>query len=363
MIAEVGKNTLFLCMQCGTCSASCVSKSSFNLRRLVFESFSKNRDFKDPDLWDCTTCHNCQSRCPRGIPLTEMIINSRKEFVEEGFVPPEIRNYLNSIQKFRNPFGQPKHRRVEWASDLDLKILDSSDTEFEWLWFVGCLSSYDARAQEVARKTARIFNEIGLNFAILGNKEGCCGNDALALGEEGLFELLKEENESIFEEYGVKKLITSSPHCYNIFKNYYGIETVSALEIVHRAIKEGTLAFKHDVEARITYHDPCYLGRYNGIYDIPREVLKSIYNIEFVEMRRIRENSFCCGGGSGNFMRESKSRANVSRAREAVQTGADILAVSCPICLNMLEDGVKSINADIEVMDIMEIVHLAMFGE
>ncbi len=361
MIAEGSRNALFLCMQCGTCSASCISKSSFNLRKLVLESFLKGGELRCPDLWDCTTCHNCQSRCPRGIPLTDLIVNSRKEYIEEGAIPPEVRDYLNSIQKFRNPFGQPKYKRIGWASDLDLKILNGK-TEFEWLWFVGCFTSYDPRAQEVAKKTARIFNEIGLNFAVLGNKEGCCGNDALALGEEGLFELLKEENESLFEEYGVKKLVTSSPHCYNTFKNYYEIETFSTLEVIYNAIREGTLKFKYDVEARVTYHDPCYLGRYNGIYDIPREVLKSIYNIDFVEMRRIRENSFCCGGGSANFMREG-GRANVSRAREAVQTGANILAVSCPICLNMLEDGVKSINADIEVMDVIEIVHLAMFGE
>jgi Fe-S oxidoreductase len=292
--------------------------------------------------------------------LTDLIVSSRKEYIEEGFIPSEIRDYLDSIQKFRNPFDQPKYKRIEWASDLDLKILNG-EAEFEWLWFVGCFS-HDTRAQEVAKKTAKIFNEIGLNFAVLGNKEGCCGNDALALGEEGLFELLKEENESIFEEYGVKKLVTPSPHCYNTFKNYYEVETFFTLEIIYRAIENDMLEFKYDVEARVTYHDPCYLGRYNGIYDIPREVLKSIYNINLVEMRRIKENSFCCGGGSANFMREG-SRANVSRAREAVQTDADILAVSCPICLNMLEDGVKSIDADIRVMDIVEIVHLAMFGE
>ncbi|MBO8181342.1 MAG: (Fe-S)-binding protein [Archaeoglobus sp.] len=363
MIANADKNALLLCMQCGTCSASCVAKTSFNLRRLVFDSFLKNDLLSSQNLWDCTTCHNCQSRCPRGIPLTDLIVESRKGFVESGVLPTEIRDYLTSIQKFKNPFGQSKQKRVEWAKDLDLKVVE--EDEFEWLWWVGCMV-YDPRTAEVARKTARILESIGLNFAILGKEEGCCGNDVLSMGEEGLFELLKEENESIFEKYGVKKLVVSSPHCYNTFKNHYdfaGLEVVSILELVYDAIRKGTLEFKYDVEASVTYHDPCYLGRYNGMYDLPREVLKSIYNIEFVEMRRIRENSFCCGGGSGNFLRENRSRSNVSRAREAVSTNADILAVACPICLNMLEDGVKTINAEIEVMDIMEIIHLAMFGE
>jgi Fe-S oxidoreductase len=335
------------------------------------DSFLKNSLLSSPNLWDCTTCHTCQSRCPRGIPLTDLIVESRREVVEKGNLPSEIHDYLNSIQKFRNPFGQSKHKRLEWVKSVEMETVESTESmggmqivgkkEFEWLWWVGCMV-YDTRIAEVARRTARILSEIGTDFGVL-EEEGCCGNDVLSLGEAGLFELLREENASIFQSYGVEKLIVSSPHCYNAFKNHYNnLEVIFLLEFIHDAIKKGHLEFRHDVEAVVTFHDPCYLGRYNGIYDVPREVLKSIYNIEVVEMGRVKENSLCCGGGSGNFLRD-KSRSNVTRAREAVRTGADILAVACPICLNMLEDAVKVINAEIEVMDVIEVLHLAVFGE
>lgn len=357
MIVNKDSKALFLCVQCGTCSASCVSKSSFNLRKLIIDSM-KDDPFKSQNLWDCTTCFNCQEKCPRAIPLTDLIVDSRTKFVESGTIPYEIRDYLNSIQKFRNPFGYPKQKRIEWAKDLDLR---AASDKFEWLWWVGCMV-FDARASEVARKTARILEEMDLNFAILGMEEGCCGNDVLSLGEKGLFELLMNENEGIFEKYGVRKVFVSSPHCYNAFNTYYNIQAAPVIEVVYEGVKGGLLEFNHDVEATVTYHDPCYLGRYNGIYDPPRELLKSIYKIELVEMRRSRQNSPCCGGGSCNFLR-NKTMASVSRVRDAVETGADILAVSCPVCLNMLEDGVKSINAEIRVMDVMEVVYLAVFGE
>ncbi|AGK61809.1 Fe-S oxidoreductase [Archaeoglobus sulfaticallidus PM70-1] len=347
---------LSVCMQCGTCSASCTSRQSFNLRKLILNLNLTGNDLSD-SIWDCTTCLTCQTRCPRGIPLTEIIVDSRKEFVETGRIPSEIRDMLDSIYKHKNPFGEGKYKRKKFIEDIKKKF-DVSDIS-EYYWFIGCVSSYESRSMEVVEKTARIFKDIGIDFSVDAD-EGCCGNEAMVLGEEGLFELLKEENEMFFKERGVEKVIASSPHCYNAFKKYYGLEVLTPVEVIYKAIKEGTLEFKYDVDARVTYHDPCYLGRYNGIYDAPREVIKSVYNVEFVEMQRIRENSYCCGGGSGNFLRES--RANVQRVREALSTNADILVVSCPICLIMLEDAVKTLNSDLAVMDVVELVHLAMYG-
>jgi Fe-S oxidoreductase len=350
-------------MQCGTCSATCVSRYSFNLRKILMEWISKNRHLEsNAGLWDCTTCLNCQKRCPRGIPLTQIIIDSRKMIIESGKAPPDIRDMLISIQKHRNPYGESKHKRSEWMKDLNIK--HAKDGEFEWLWYIGCANSYDPRGREIAIKTAEILDEMGIYFAVLGNEEGCCGNDVLRVGEEGLFESLREENHLVFRKYGVRRILTSSPHCYNTFKNeYQGYDVMTVLEMIYWGIKTGILNFRHDVEAKVTFHDPCYLGRYNGIYDAPREILASIYGIELVEMSRNRENSFCCGGGGGNILRDNLSRPNVIRAREASLTGADIVAVACPFCLTMLEDGLKSIGKEITVMDIIELVHLAVFGE
>ncbi len=352
--------SLSSCMQCGTCSAGCVSRESFNLRILVMNTMMEN--LSEESLWDCTTCLTCQIRCPRGIPLKDAIVDYRKKFVELGRIPPEIRDMLNSVQKFRNPFGEPHHNRRSWISLLKKnKEIKSIEEDFEWLWYIGCFGA-DHRSRQVFEKTAEIFQSMELDFAVTED-EGCCGNDVLGVGEEGLFELLKEENESLFRKYGINKVITSSPHCYNVFKNYYDVDAITAIELLYHGIKNGSVEFSYDVEAKVTFHDPCYLGRYNGIYEIPRKVIEAIYNIELVEMPRNRVNSFCCGGGSGNFLREGDLRPNVLRVKEAISTGADILAVACPVCLNMLEDGVKTVNSDLEVMDIMEIVHLAMFGE
>jgi|Deesub1362B_J571_1020462.scaffolds.fasta_scaffold00075_67 Fe-S oxidoreductase len=354
--------TLTACLQCGTCSASCVSKSSFNLRKIVMDFVLDGKDF-DSSIWDCTTCFACQTRCPREIPLTDVIVDSRRKLVESGRTPPEVRDIFISIQKFRNPFGVPSQERKSWLRKLKVEkgIPDISDG-VEYFWFIGCFNSVDPRSRMVVEKVADIFNEIGINYGI-SESEGCCGNDVYAMGEEGLFELLKEENTKFLRENGIRKIITTSPHCYNAFKNYYSsLQVYTPVDIVHSAILDEELKFKYDVTYSVTYHDPCFLGRYNGVYEKPREVLKAIYNIEIIEMQRTRENSFCCGGGSGNFMRTG-SKPNVQRAKEAIRTSAEILAVSCPLCMNMLNDGVKSLNSEMKVMDVMELIHKAVFGE
>ncbi|MEM2023152.1 MAG: (Fe-S)-binding protein, partial [Archaeoglobaceae archaeon] len=203
---------------------------------------------------------------------------------------------------------------------------------------------------------------------VLGRDEGCCGNDVRRVGEEGLFELLKEENIGMFEKYGVKKIIATSPHCYNTFANEYeGYEVKFILELIYDAIKSGKLHLKHPINKKVTYHDPCYLGRYNGIYELPREILRSIPGLELVEMPRNRNRSFCCGAGGGNLVREypGEDRPNNIRAREAAETGAEILAVACPFCMIMLEDGVKTEKLDdkIVVKDIIELVYESVYGQ
>lgn len=358
-------SSLNSCIQCGTCVSSCCSKNTLNLRRILASYIGKRIPvWEFEQIWYCTTCHLCQDRCPRGITLTDAIVKAREELIENGNVPPDVRDMLISIQKHRNPFGISKFKRDEWTKGLDVPTV-KSNPDFEYLWYVGCANSFDTRNKQIAAKTAQLFNEIGLNYAILGREEGCCGNDVKMVGEEGLFELLKQENLDIFSKYNVKKIVVLSPHCYHVFKNEYGLNVKLAIELIYNAIITGDLKFSRGIEKKVTFHDPCYLGRYNNIYDLPRELIKTIPMVELVEMQRVRERSFCCGGGGGNVVRDypDTKRPNIIRVQEANRTNADILAVTCPFCMSMLEDAVKTLGLEIEVKDIIELIWEAVFKQ
>jgi len=350
--------SLSTCMQCALCSSSCSMRYNMNIRKLIAHYLGKRNEFWSDELWNCTTCHVCQDRCPRGIPITDLIIEARSRTIESGRVPSDVREMLESIQKFANPFGVGKAKKREWHRNM-FKFADDGD--FEYLYFAGC-GVVDERVGEVARKTAELLEAADVNFAIL-REEGCCGNDVKAVGEEGLFEMLREENMAVFEKYGVEKLIVSSPHCYNVFKNDYdGIKVYHVSEIFEKAIEDARLRFRSVLELRVTFHDSCYLGRYNGIYDSPREVLKAIPGIELVEMSRNRENALCCGAGGGNIVRDVEFRPSLMRVDEAEMTAADVLAVSCPFCLMMLEDAIKVKKVEIKVLDVAELLYEAVFG-
>ncbi len=350
--------SLSVCMQCAVCSSSCSMRYTMNVRKLIAHHIGNSDKFWSEELWNCTTCHVCQDRCPRGIPITELIIKARSETIEAGKIPGDLREMLESVLKFGNPFGVGKAKKKGWHGNR-FRFVDEGD--FEYLYFAGC-SVVDDRIAKVARKTGELLEAAGINFAIL-REEGCCGNDVKAVGEEGLFELLVEENKAVFEEYGVKKVIVSSPHCYNAFKNYYDVEVYHVSEIFLRAINEASLRFRSVIEKRVTYHDPCYLGRYNGIYDAPREVLKAIPGIDLVEMPRNRENSLCCGAGGGNIVRDVEYRPSLSRIDEASLTAADVLAVSCPFCHMMLEDAAKVRKVDMGILDVVELLYESVFGD
>lgn len=283
-------------------------------------------------------------RCPRGIKLTEYITKAKKEVVERGFVPQEIKKFLENIQKFGNPFGFRKKKI----------LLERAQIDSEYILFLGC-SIVDERILEIARKALELLRSVGINFTVLED-ESCCGNDVLAVGEEGLFEHLKDKNLRLFKERKVKKIITVSPHCYNAFKNHYGIETYHISEILAKAIEKAEIKFSKVVEKKVTYHDPCYLGRYNGVYDAPRKILEYIPGIKFFEMNRNRELSICCGGGAGNIVRDLKNPAKM-RVDEARSLGVEVLITSCPFCFMMLGSVSK-----IEVKDLVEIVYDSVFS-
>jgi len=319
-------------------------------------------------LYSCVACGNCKDQCvfPR---FKDFLLNifeeTKAELVNDGRVPPEVRDYFKAISVNGNPYKLPQEERGKWAEGLGLEAFSKQ----EYLFYVGCVGSYDEVGQKMARSVGKLLSETGVSMGILGSEETCDGHEVKVLGETGLFTTLAEENILKFKIRGVKKIIALDPHALNVFKKDYPrlggrFEVYHYTEILDRLIKDNEISLS-DFKARITYHDPCYLGRHNLIFEPPRAVLKSIPGVKFVEMRRNQMSAFCCGGGGGNFFTDvigsgENSPARV-RIREALDTGAEILAVACPQCFKMLDDGLKAEGAEerLEVVDIAEIVNRA----
>ncbi|RLI05844.1 hypothetical protein DRO26_00970 [Candidatus Bathyarchaeota archaeon] len=353
------------CIQCGVCTGSCpISlKSGFNVRKLVRETLLyKNLPEHEEDvIWGCTTCSTCEVRCPREIKPFELVVDIRSMLVEEGVVPPTIRDALESVYKHGNPWGRVRGKRSEWAEGLNVKQASEGE-KISLLYFVGCTPAYDNRIQNVARALIKIFEKTGTDFRTLGNNENCCGSEVYGIGEKGLFELLVEENLNLFNRYDIKLMVTTSPHCYNIFKNKYNglkFEVQHYTQYIAKMIEKGKLKFSKKREETVTYHDPCFLGKKNGIYEEPRLVIENIPGVKFVEMERSKSQSLCCEGGGGRMWFDfSGERLSEVRVKEAVQTGASILLTSCPFCLLNLEDAVKTTGMEetIKIMDIAEFI-------
>lgn len=311
-------------------------------------------------LYSCATCKSCEFQCysDHGEHITDIIIAAREKLVEDGKTLPKIRDFLNAIQKYGNPWGETRNKRMSWVTHIPgVRKYKPND---EFLYYVGCVGSYDPVGQRMAKSLAELLVEAGVSFGVLGDEENCCGNEVKTVGETGLFEMLREYNINKFKQLEVKKIITLSPHSYHTFRNEYSnFEVVHFTELLLKLIQEGKLKVSA-YKAKVTYHDSCFLGRYNNVYDEPREILKLIPGIELVEMRRNRENSLCCGGGGGNFFTGLLNAR--ARVKEAYETGAEIIAVACPICEVMLEDSLKEENLEgkMSVMGIPEIVKGAL---
>lgn len=360
------------CIQCGKCTGGCpVSRrSALNIRKLIYRSLVKIKEkTKDLGIWECTTCSTCKIRCPKGVNIVDYIIDMRSDEIERGKVQPTVRDALESVFKFGNPWGRIREKRIEWIGDNGVRILKPGES-VENLYFVGCTPSYDTRSQQIARAMTRILKSISCEFAILGTQETCCGNEIRRMGEVGLFEMLYEDNAKLFGEYRFKRLFTLSPHCYNTFVNEYpkfdfSIEHYTTF--LNRLLNERKVEYAHSLKKKVVYHDPCFLGKQNGIYDEPRALLSRIPGLEMVEFERSREKSLCCEGGGGRMWVESESdeeRLAVTRVKDAHALGADIIATACPFCLLTLEDAVKTSNLEekIQVLDIIEIIDGAMHG-
>jgi len=316
-------------------------------------------------VYSCAACKNCAEQCPLPFSgdIVDMIVAAKGEMVERGSIPSAVKEFLENVDRQGNPYGTARSKRGEWMEGTDIEEYRGQ----EFLYYVGCVGSYDTRAQQAARALGRVLQKGGVSFGVLGNKENCDGNDVGKLGEAGLFEALAEENVRQFKDLGVRRIVTLSPHAFNAIKNDYP-RLDSAFEVLHytQLLRDLVRARKLDVSsgfnAKLTYHDPCFLGRWNMEYEAPREVLRTIPGVELVEMERHRADALCCGGGGGNFYTDflggSEDSPSRIRARDACATGASVVATACPNCLTMLEDAVKAEGLDdrLKVMDISEIV-------
>lgn len=324
----------------------------------------------DDVLWSCTTCRACMEECPMYIEHIPAIIDMRRNLVMmESRFSPELQRLFNNLEAAGNPWRGAKSERADWAKGMGITIMAETQEEPEVLYWVGCAASYDERNQKIARSFSRTMQAAGVKFAILGREETCNGDPARRCGNEYLFQLLAQENIGTLQGYNVKKIVTACAHCYNTIRNEYpqfggNFDVVHHTEFIQELIESGRLRITGKIDENFTYHDPCYIGRHNGVYDAPRKVLEAIPGLNVIEMPRNGRKAFCCGGGGGHSFMEVKigRRVNHIRTEEALETQAGGVAAACPFCNLMFEDGVKAKGADerFRVRDIAELVDQAL---
>ena len=369
------------CMECGVCLASCPilhtmggsydyigpefmvalfrSEMDTRIENKALETTVKN------GIWECTTCKYCEENCPQRIPILNEIVELRSKIMEEqpSYIPDTIRDLNTNLYKHHNPYGLPKSERANWAEGLN--VPDIKEGKKEVLYFVGCAQCSNRRDQKVARAMVDVFNKAKVDFGTLGINEACCGDVALKTGETGLFEELAKINTENLKKSNIIRIVTTSPHCYHIIRNEYpkyggDFEVLHYTQFIEELIEKGQLTFSNRIDKTVTFHDPCFLGRYNGVYGPPRKVLEAIPGLKLVEMAKSRENAECCGGGGGGNWMDIRAGERLAERRvvQAVETGAGILVVACPFCLTMFEDAVKTKGYE-ERIEIKHVIELA----
>ena len=371
-IKAYGGDAFKKCYQCGLCDTVCPWNKvrNFSMRKLVREATFGLTEIDSEDIWRCTTCGKCPQVCPRDVRQIESGVALRRLATEYDVFPggaAPIPAVAGNLRAEGNPFGNERAQRADWAKELGVKRFEEG-TEF--LYSPGCYLSYDPRGRKIARATVQVLQAAGVDFGILGSEESCCGESIRKTGDEPLFKSLAKSNIGAFIGNGVQKILVSSPHCYHSFKNEYpefrvNFEVVHISQLIFRLIEEGRLKLTTPIDKTITYHDPCYLGRHNGVFEEPREALKTVPGLQLTEMPESRQNSFCCGGGGGRIWMETPRGERFSdlRLSQAVEVGAQVLATACPYCTTNFEDS-RLTRADggegIEIKDVTEIIRDAL---
>lgn len=364
------------CLQCGNCSGICPfgyvmvyppSRMIAQVRANRFQNILSTEN-----IWMCVSCYACSSVCPAKIPITAgLMTGAKEELLLSGNVPSELQNALENTQRYGNPFGESSRKRSDWVKEIqpEVKIMGKFRQPVDVLWFVGDYSSYHPRVQQISKAFAKLLNALKVDFGILGPEEYSDGDSQRLAGEKGLFEMLAEKNNQAFSKYEFKEIITTDPHAYNALKNEYPKLGISFpvrhyTEYLVDHIDSVRPLLNRPINSKVTYHDPCYLGRVNDIFEQPRQLLKEIPGLELVEMPHNLKNSLCCGGGGGGMWLDGfqweKAHIRLSewRIQEALLTNADVLAVACPYETPRFEDAVKNVdkNSHLKVKDIAELL-------
>ncbi len=363
-IIEAGGEALKACYQCGLCTATCPWNlvRSFLTRRIIHESQIGLLELEGEDVWLCATCGSCVERCPRGVEIIDIFIAIRRIGTQWGVIPKALKTAIGSIGTLGNPWGEAREGRADWAEDLGVKAFAPGT---ELLYYPCCTPAYDRRARRIAVATVGILKKAGVDFGILGPEENCCGESVRKVGEEDLFGNLAQANIEAFKGHGVRKILVSSPHCYHTFRNEYpdlggDFEVVHVTQFLAELMAEGRVRPTKSYPKKVAYHDPCYLGRHNKVYEEPRGVLQGIPELELIELPDSRQESLCCGGGGGRIWMETKKEQRFSdiRIQQALEIGAEVLAICCPYCMLNLDDSLATMEKEdvLEIRDISEIV-------
>ncbi|MFH1195879.1 MAG: (Fe-S)-binding protein [bacterium] len=383
----------FACTECGRCASVCPAATTgkkLSPRKIIVDIRHRTEEkaplilsgitegnevieksllhnyIEDEELWACTTCGACMHECPVTIEHIDSIVDMRRNLVlMESSFPNELNPVFKNLETNFTPWAFNAQDRAVWAEGMNIKTM-AEDSNAEYLFWVGCAGSFDARYQKVTKAFAKLMQNAGVEFRILGSEEKCNGDTARRLGNEYLAQTLMNENVETLNNYGVKKIVTACPHCYNSLKNEYpqfggNFNVVHHSEMIEKLLAEGKIKIvEKSIKKRVTFHDSCYLGRYNNIYESPRQSLNAVNGLELVEMTRNRDKGFCCGAGGGRmFLEETDGvRINENRTKEAIDTNCNTIASACPFCMTMMTDGIKTFDKqdEIEIKDIAEII-------
>lgn len=367
-VAKAGGASLYLCYQCGVCTATCPWGEVRNesLRKMLRLTQLGLGGLEGDFLWQCTTCRACVARCPRGVDVIEVVRAARGFVAGMGMEPDRLKTARGHLASVGNPWGGDPQARGSWAQGLRVRRYEK---DMDLLLYVGCTAAYDPRARSVARALVKILDAAGVSFGILGKDEPCCGDTALSVGDREGFGQIAAKASEAFRQRGVERIVAVSPHCYTAFRKEYPkvgapFEVEHHTELLARLVDEDRLPLRGNGGATVTYQDPCYLGRHNDVYEAPRKVLESVPGVGIEEMERSRSNALCCGGGGGRIFQETppEERFSTLRIGQAQRTGANTLATACPYCLVMLEDSAKTESSPLAVRDVAEIVADALSG-